>query len=169
MSRKINQNGVDLIKSFEGIVDGNPKTVNLDPYADPIGILTIGWGHALTFGERFLKNNTTDWALARKQYPNGITRAEAELLLAYDINEHSRDLEAVIGVPLTDNQFAAVASLVFNIGMKNFLKSSLLKALKAKDYKLAATRFAPWKTAGGKVLPGLVRRRAAEAKLFETP
>lgn len=169
MSRQVNQAGINLIKSFEGIVDGNPKTVNLDPYADPIGILTIGWGHAITFGGRFLKNTSADRLLARKLYPNGITRAEAEQLLAHDINEHSRDLEATIGVPLTDNQFAAVASLVFNIGMKAFLRSSLLKALKTKNYKLAATRFAPWNTAGGKVLSGLVRRRAAEAKLFQTP
>jgi len=167
--RSVNAAGVNLIKRFEGIVDGNPRTVNLDPYIDPVGILTIGWGHALTFGERFLRNNPADWALARKMYPNGITRAEAEALLVHDLNEHSRDIKAVVGVPLNDNQFAALASFVFNIGMKAFLRSSLLKSLRRKDYAQAATRFAPWRTAGGRVLPGLVKRRAAETGLFQTP
>lgn len=167
--RQVNQAGVELIKAFEGIVDGNPKTVNLDPYADSVGILTIGWGHALTFGERFLRNNVHDRALARQLYPNGITRAEAEELLKHDLSEHTRDLAVIVKVPLTDNQYAAIASLAFNIGVTAFKRSSLLKFLNQGDYKTASTRFAPWNTAGGRVLAGLTRRRAAEKALFLTP
>lgn len=163
--RALNQAGVDLIKSFEGILDGNPKTVNLDPYLDPIKIWTIGWGHAITFGERFLRG-AADRNLAKQLYPSGITRAEAEQLLAHDVVEHTRDLETIVKVPLTDNQFAAIASLAFNIGVAGFKRSSLLKYLNRGDYKTAATRFAPWNTAGGKVLKGLVRRRKAERDLF---
>lgn len=164
--REVNQAGIELIKSFEGIVDGDPSTVNLDPYADPIGILTIGWGHAITFGERFLRDNKADRAIAKKLYPNGITRAEAEELLRHDIKEHTRDLEYLIKVPLTDNQFAALASLAFNIGVGNFRKSSVLRLLNQKNYKGAAERFLLWNKAGGRVLKGLVRRREAERQLF---
>lgn len=166
--RALNQAGIDLIKSFEGILDGDPSTVNLDPYLDPVGIWTIGWGHAITFGERFLRG-AKDRALAKRLYPNGITRAEAEQLLAQDVVEHTRDMDTLINVPLTDNQFAAIASLAFNIGVSAFARSSLLRYLNRGDYKTAATRFAPWNTAGGKVLRGLTRRRAAEAQLFSTP
>lgn len=167
--RSVNQAGIELIKSFEGIVDGDPTTVNLDPYADPIGILTIGWGHAITFGERFLKNTPKDRALAKRLYPQGITRAEAEELLKIDIAAHVRDIEHLITYPLTDNQFAAVASLAFNIGAKNFSKSTLLKLINQGRLIAASQQFELWKRAGGKVLRGLVRRRAAERALFLTP
>lgn len=166
--RTLNQAGIDLIKSFEGILDGDPATVNLDPYMDPIGIWTIGWGHAITFGERFLRG-AKDRTLAKKLYPNGITIAEAEQLLAHDVVEHTRDMDTLVKVPLTDNQFAAIASLAFNIGVGGFARSSLLKYLNRGDYKTAATRFAPWNTAGGKILAGLTRRRKAEAALFVKP
>lgn len=164
--REVNQAGVNLIKSFEGIVDGDPRTVNLDPYADPIGILTIGWGHALTFGERFLRNNKADRGLAKALYPNGITRAEAEELLKHDIREHTRELGTLVKVSVTDNQYAAMASLAFNIGVGNFKKSSVLRLLNQGNVKEAANRFLLWNKAGGKVLAGLVRRRKAERELF---
>jgi lysozyme len=164
--RPINNAGLNLIKSFEGIADGNPKTVNLDPYADPIGILTIGWGHALTFGERFLRNNSQDWAIAKQLYPVGISMAEAEGLLRHDIEEHSRDLATLVKVPINDNQYAALASLSFNIGVNNFKSSSVLRFVNAGDFKRAADAFLRWNKAGGKVLQGLIRRREAERALF---
>lgn len=164
--RPINKAGLELIKSFEGIVDGNPRTVNLDPYPDPIGILTIGWGHAITFGERFLRDNPRDRALAKQLYPVGISRAEAEELLRHDIEAHSRDLATLVKVPVNDNQYAALASLAFNIGVGNFKKSSVLRFINAGDFKRSADAFRLWNKAGGKVLKGLVRRREAERTLF---
>lgn len=167
--RQVNAAGIALIKRFEGLVDGNTKTPNLDPYVDPIGILTIGWGHAITYGERFLRDNPADWKIARKLYPNGITRAQAERLLQHDVDEHSRDILHLFKRPLTDNQFAACASLAFNIGAPNFAKSSVLREINFGNYKLAADRFRLWNKAGGKVLQGLINRREAERKLFLTP
>lgn len=170
--REVNPAGIDLIKRYEGIADGNPATVNLDPYVDPVGILTIGYGHAITFGERFLRNNPKDRKLAKDLYPDGITRAEAEALLKQDITDHTRELETLIKVPLTDNQFAAVASLAFNIGVANFKRSSVLAKLNQGKYRESADRFLLWNkgTFAGRLvqLRGLVRRREAEKKLFLT-
>jgi lysozyme len=138
--REINRAGLDLIKSYEGLVDGDPATVNLDPYVDPIGILTIGWGHAITYGKNFLKDNKADWKIARALYPSGISTSEAEMLLCGDIHAHTMVLDHLVTVPLTENQSAALASLAFNIGAGNFAKSTLLKLLNKGNFKAAAER-----------------------------
>jgi lysozyme len=168
--REINQAGLDLIKSFEGILDGNPATVNLDPYVDPVGIYTIGWGHAIFWGNGFLKTSTPNArAIAKQLYPNGLTMQQAEDLLRADIRAHSIPVESLIKVPVTDNQFAALVSFAFNLGTNNLRNSTLLRKLNARDYDGAALEFAKWNKAGGKVLRGLTRRREAEAMLFRTP
>jgi len=170
MAREINQAGLDLIKSFEGILDGDPKTVNLDPYVDPVGIYTIGWGHAIVWGNNFLRTSTPNAkAIAKQLYPKGLTMQEAEDLLRADIRAHSIPVEALIKVPVTDNQFAALVSFAFNLGVNNLRNSTLLKKVNARDFDGAALEFAKWNKAGGKVLKGLVRRREAEATLFKTP
>jgi len=163
--REINQAGIDLIKSFEGIEDGDPTTVNLDPYLDPVGIWTIGWGHAIVKDGRFLKGAFAA-KVAKMLYPNGITREQAERLLREDVEKHARALDALVTVELTDNQYAALASFVFNLGPENLRRSALLRFVNEKRFEQAASEFKRWNKAGGKVLPGLVRRRAAEAELF---
>lgn len=166
---KINQEGIDLIKAFEGLLDGDPSTTNLDPYVDPIGILTIGWGHAIVFGKKMLKNNSLDLTMAKRIYPNGITMQQAENLLRQDIENHVNGIRNMIKVPLNDNQFSAVASLAFNIGVNNFRKSSVLLNINKRDFQKAADAFRSWNKAGKKVLKGLVRRREEERRLFLKP
>lgn len=166
--REINQAGLDLIKSFEGIVDGDPTTVNYDAYLDPIGIWTIGWGHAIVVGNDFLRG-PQNRAQARALYPGGITLEQAEALLRADLMDTCRDVESLVGVTITDNQFAALISFAFNLGVGNLKKSTLLRLVNAKDFSGAAGEFQKWNKAGGKVLAGLTRRRAAEAALFSTP
>jgi lysozyme len=164
---KTNKLGIELIKRFEGIPDGNPKTINLDPYRDPIGILTIGWGHAIIYGERFLKDNPRDWAIAKKLYPNGITKSEAESLLIHDLNEHNRDLDVLLdNVTLNENQYSALSSFVFNVGARAFSKSTMLKLLKKGRLDLVSKEFSKWIFAGGKKSRGLINRRNAEMDLF---
>src|SRR5437868_5804272 len=82
--RDINQAGLDLIKSFEGILDGDPSTTKLDPYLDPVGIWTIGWGHAIRVGNDFLRG-AANRARARALYPGGLTMEQAEALLRADV------------------------------------------------------------------------------------
>lgn len=166
--RNINQAGLDLIKRFEGILDGDPTTANLDPYLDPVGIWTIGWGHAIRVGNDFLRGSANR-ARARALYPGGITMEQAEKLLQGDVLDKCRDVEAMIKVQVTDNQYAALVSFAFNLGPANLQKSTLLRKLNAGDFEGAANEFGKWNKAGGKVLRGLTLRREAEATLFRTP
>lgn len=166
--REINQAGLDLIKSFEGILDGNPATSNLDPYLDPIGIWTIGWGHAIVVGKDFLRGKQNK-AKAFALYPGGLTIPEAETLLRADVMDKCRDVDSLVKVSLNDNQYAAIVSFTFNLGVGNLKQSTLLKKLNAGDFAGAANEFAKWNKAGGRVLAGLTRRRAAEADLFRRP
>lgn len=166
--REINQAGLDLIKSFEGILDGNPATSNLDPYLDPVGIWTIGWGHAIVVGKDFLRGKQNR-AKAFALYPGGLTIQEAETLLRADVMDKCRDVDSLVKVSLNDNQYAALVSFTFNLGVGNLKQSTLLKKINAGDFAGAANEFAKWNKAGGKVLAGLTRRRAAEAELFRRP
>jgi lysozyme len=168
MVREINQAGLDLIKGFEGLGDGDPTTVNLDPYIDPIGIWTIGWGHAIRAGNDFLRGKQNK-RRAQAMYPGGITVAQAEALLRGDLLDACRDVESVVTTIINDNQFAALVSFAYNCGLGNLNKSTLLRLVNAKDFTGAAGEFGKWNKAGGQVLPGLTRRRAAEAALFAAP
>lgn len=165
--RDINPATLDLVKAFEGIPDGDPTTVNIDPYLDPVSIWTIGWGHAIRYGGRFLRDEA-DRALAKSLYPTGITREQAAAILQGDLINAGRDVLAVVGVDLNDNQFGALASFTFNLGLGNLQSSTLLRKLNIRDYAGAANEFPRWVRANGQVLPGLVKRRAAERDLFLT-
>lgn len=142
-ARRINARGVALIKSFEGL--------ELTAYKDAVGILTIGYGSTGPHVKPGMK----------------ITEAQAEELLRDDLARFEACVEkAVPG--LSDNRFAACVSLAFNIGCSAFEGSSICRFAKAGDHGAAQRSFALWNKAGGKVLNGLVRRRAAEAELYNS-
>lgn len=140
--RQINQAGFELIKSFESCV--------LHVYRDAVGLPTIGWGHLIKAGESF----TT------------LTQEEADELFRQDLAIFETAVATLVKVPLTDNQFAALVSLAFNIGTGNFKDSTLLRLLNHGEYQMAADQFGRWNKAKGRVLKGLTRRRAAERALF---
>ena len=168
MLRELSRTGIELIKSFEGIADGDPSTVNLDPYLDPVGIWTIGWGHAIRVGNDFLRdkeNKKRAFAL----YPGGLTMEQADTLLLADVLDKCRDVQSMITSKLNDNQYAAIVSFAYNCGSANLKQSTLLRLVNAGDFTAASGEFAKWNKSGGKVLAGLTRRRAAEATLFSTP
>ena len=179
MIREVNRAGVDLVKAFEGVEDGDPSTVNLDPYLDPApavvtdgvvvapaGIWTVGWGHAIRVGGKFLRGRANR-ALAFSLYPGGLTVAQAEALLRADLLDACRDVQAMVRRPVTDNQFAALVSFAFNCGAPALRGSTLLRRLHEGRLADAAAEFARWTKSSGRELPGLVRRRAAERELFE--
>jgi lysozyme len=168
MVRELHHRGLDLIKSFEGIEDGDPATVNLDPYLDPVDIWTIGWGHAIRDGRDFLRGSANR-RRAFAMYPGGITRPQAEALLRADVMDTCRDVAGLVTCDLTDNQFAALVSFAYNCGCANLKQSTLLRRVNAKDFAGAAGEFPRWNKAGGRVLRGLTRRRMAEAALFQEP
>lgn len=135
--------GIDLIKRFEGL--------RLAAYKCPAGVWTIGYGHT---GPDVVPG------LA-------ITEPEADKLLASDIQTFSDGVRRLVTTQVTDNQFAAMVSLAFNIGLGAFGKSTLLRAVNSNDFVAAANEFKRWIYADGKIFQGLVARRAAEKTLFE--
>ena len=141
MTQHINQAGLDLIKSFEGL--------RLSAYRDPVGIWTIGYG-------------TTRGVREGMQ----ITERMADELLLGDVAYFENVVRSLVKVSLTDNEFSALVSFVYNLGEGNLSRSTLLKKLNAGDKRGAADELPRWNKAGGKVLQGLVRRRAAERALF---
>lgn len=141
---KTSDKGLILIKSFEGFRGR--------AYKCPAGVWTIGYGH--TGPEVKSGSVITEW--------------QGGELLKKDVARFEKAIDNVVKVPLNQNQFDALVSFVFNIGEGAFGKSTLLKLLNAKDYTGAAAQFPRWNKGGGKVLPGLVNRRAAERKLFDS-
>ena len=145
---KVNQEGLDIIKHFEGY----SSTV----YADPIGIPTIG------FGSIWDKEGNR---LTMDHEP--ITEQEGEFLLVRELKHVESAIARLIRVELTENQFSAIASLTFNIGSGRLKSSTLRAKINREDYSGASAEFPKWRRAGGRILKGLVRRRKAERELFE--
>lgn len=123
-----------------------------EPYQDAAGVWTVGYGHTRS-----------------AVLPTKVSQDEAVELLFSDVRYFEEVVLNAVEVPLNEYQFGALVSLVFNIGEKNFRTSTLLKKLNKGDYLGAAKEFYRWRKAGGRVLNGLVRRRAYEEQLFRTP
>jgi lysozyme len=98
-----------------------------------------------------------------------ITQAQADAWLREDLAKAAACVNANVKVPLTQNQFDALTDFCFNVGVGNFIASTLLRLLNAGNYAGAATQFDRWNLAAGRVLPGLVKRRLAERQLFMKP
>jgi lysozyme len=163
------EEAVELIKSFEGIPDGDPATVNIDAYLCPAGIWTIGWGHAIVHEGRQLAGPQHK-ALARSLYPGGITRQQAVDLLRADLLRFCAGVQRLLKVPVDEQQFGALLAFAFNAGTGALGSSTLLRKLNAGDTAGAAEQFLAWDKARVKgvlqALPGLTRRRRAERALF---
>ena len=139
---RLNQEGIDLIKQFEGL--------ELEAYICPAGKVTLGYG-----------STGPDIKLGMKW-----TKEQAEDRLKNDLGTFSKGVRNLIKVVLNENQFSAVVALAYNIGLGNFKSSTLLKKLNASDFAGAAAEFERWNKGGGKVLKGLIKRREAEKALF---
>lgn len=167
--RDVPAQAVDLIKAFEGIPDGDPSTVLIDPYLCPADVWTIGWGHAITEGGVQLKGSANR-ARAKALFPGGITRAQAEALLAGDLIPRAAVVSRLCKVTLNDGQFGALIALLYNIGEGNLAASTLLRRLNQGDIAAAAEQFLVWDKARVKgvltALRGLTRRRRAERAMF---
>ena len=138
---KLGERGTEILKYFEGC--------KLTAYQDSVGVWTIGYGHT-----KGVYNGMT------------ITQEEAEQMLLTELEEYEGYIENMVTVPLTQNQFDALVVWIYNLGPTNFKNSTLLKELNAGNYNAAGQEITRWNKAGGKVLAGLVKRREAEAELF---
>ncbi len=160
---------IDLVKSFEGVHDGDLAVIGLQPKMCPAGIWTVGYGRALRSKSTnaFLKG-ASGKAEALAKYP-ALTLAQAEEMLAFDLTAFEDKVKALVKVDVNDNQLGALVSFAYNVGAGNLASSTLLKKLNAKDYAGASVEFLKWDKAGGKILKGLTLRRTAEMSLFLQP
>lgn len=133
--------GLALVAYYEGY---RPQA-----YVDPVGIVTVCYGHTATarLGQSFTKEQCND-------------------LLRKDLQAAEAAVQSSVKVALSQTQYDALVSFTFNVGSGNLRSSTLLRRLNAGDYCLAAREFPRWNRAGGKVLPGLTKRRLAEQALF---
>ena len=153
-------------------MDGDPLTVNLDPYLCPAGYWTIGWGHVVKSRTGKMLHGYKTKAEAYAMFPGGITMDEAELLLKADLVDYERGVFYYVK-NFTLNQFSAMVSLCFNIGIGNFGKSSVVRHHNAGNYHVAADSFLLWNKAriNGALTPlkGLTNRRKDERALYQSP
>ncbi|MDX7998067.1 lysozyme [Xenorhabdus sp. Reich] len=140
----ISENGINKIKSYEGL--------RLKAYPDPATGAepwTIGYGHT-----RGVKSGQV------------ITAQQAEAFLHQDLIPIYDAIQRLVKVPLTQGQFDALCSFIFNLGIGNFMHSTLLKKLNLRNYKGAAGEFLKWDRADGRELPDLRLRRESEQQTF---
>jgi GH24 family phage-related lysozyme (muramidase) len=143
---KINADGLLIIKSFEGL--------ELKAYQDSVGVWTIGYGHTSMAGPPEVFAGMT------------ITEAMAEEILRSDLGVFETGVQNALQRPPTSDQFSAMVSFAFNVGVGAFRDSTLLRKHNAGDVQGAADEFLRWVFAGGQRLLGLDRRRKAERALY---
>jgi lysozyme len=138
--------GLATVKEFEGL--------RLKAYKCPAAVWTIGYGHTSAAGA---PNVTPDLV---------ITKDEAEGILKDDMEQYEAGVRKYVKVGLTQNQFDALVDFAYNAGVGALAKSTLLKKVNAEKFDEVPAEFMKWTKGGGKELPGLVRRRRAEVKLW---
>ena len=141
---KTSDKGIEQIKSFEGF--------RSMPYQDVVGKWTVGYGHLMIPGDGTVVGSP-------------ITMGQATELLRKDLHTAEQAVNSC-GVELTQNEFDALVSFTYNLGVGAFERSTLLKLLKTGNKTAASGEFPKWSMAGGKEVPGILRRRHAEQDCF---
>ena len=140
---KASENAFKLVKMFEGC--------RLQPYQDQVGVWTVGYG------------STTDVTPGE-----AITQAEAESRLVEDMSHAENCVNQLVTVQLTQAEFDSLCSWTFNLGCKRLRSSTMLQRINEQRFDDAVIEMRKWDMAGGKHVPGLIRRRYAESKHFES-
>jgi lysozyme len=138
----ISQEGISLIKKFEGC--------ELEAYKCAAGVWTIGYGHTKDVKEG-----------------DSILKEDAESMLVHELQEYCNDVDIAVKVDLKQNEFDALVSWTYNLGLTNLNSSTMLKVLNEGKHNEVPAQMKRWNKASGQVKQGLVRRREAEALMFE--
>ena len=147
MTEPICPAALDLIKYFEGF--------RCSAYLCPAGVWTIGYG--ATYG--------LDGERVTADHPE-ISEVEAERLLRRDVMRFARSVDRLVKVQIDADQRGALISFAFNLGAGALQSSTLLRRVNGMEWGDVPAQFNRWVYAGGRTLPGLVRRRQAEAGLW---
>ena len=153
---QMSEHGLELIKQWEGFKP--------DVYKDSAGLPTIGVGHLITKSEQ----TTGEIVIGGLpvQYANGLTDQQVLDLLSQDVQPAEQAVNNGVKVALDQNQFDALVSFTFNVGVGAFTSSTLLKVLNQSQYDGVPDQLRRWNKAGGQVVQGLVNRRENEVKLW---
>lgn len=133
--------GAVMIQNYEGL--------STTPYKDAVGVSTVCWGST----ENVVMGKVVSYEECVRRFVNDVAAAEQAV----------RDY---VKVPVTQRQFDSLVSFTFNLGVGNFSRSTLLKLVNARECYGAAKEFLKWNKAGGRVLPGLTKRRIEESRTF---
>lgn len=145
---RTSNNGLAIIKKHESL--------RLKPYLCPAGVPTIGYGN--TYYGNGLRVKLSDPA---------ITNCEAESLLEASLKHYEQGVDRYVRVSITQNQFDALVSFAYNVGLGSLQKSTLLKRINANpNDPNIRYQFSRWKRANGRVLKGLIKRRKEESELY---
>ena len=151
---KVSTSAVNMVARFEG---GQSRDGKFRPYADPVGVWTIGYGHT-TGVVKLLKSRTPAWG-----------EMKARRVLKRQLNDEYAPYVARLGLPLNQNRFDALVSFVYNLGPGSIGRDTGIgRELRARHWRKAADEMLKWNKAGGRELDGLIVRRGAERKLFLT-
>lgn len=157
---KVSQKCIEQIKKDEGVRN--------KPYQCPALLWTVGVGHVID------PNHAKVPMADRKALPipagwdRVLSADEIDEILRKDLNRFEAGVLRLIKVPLTQGQFDALVSFSFNVGLGNLQNSTLRMKVNRSEFEAAAEQFLVWTKAGGKVLPGLVKRRTHEKEMFES-
>lgn len=146
----LSDNGLQFIKNFEGF--------RANPYLDSAGIATIGYGTILY----------PDGSTVTMKDPS-ISEEQAQQYLSFEIAHKTSSMNAMITIDINQNQFDALASFCYNLGVGALHGSTLLRLVNEGNFSDASSEFPKWDHAGGVMVPGLLKRRLAEQTLFWTP
>jgi len=144
----INEEGLQIIKDFEGF--------SSSVYLCPANRWTIG------YGSTWDKNRKP----VTKDHPD-VSEKQAEKLLMQEVHHSEYAIDKLLSCELTENMYSAICSFVYNVGSGNFQRSTMRMKLNRGDYYGASAEFPKWRKAGGRILKGLVKRRAVERELFD--
>jgi lysozyme len=157
---KVSQKCIEQIKKDEGVRN--------KPYQCPALLWTVGVGHVIDpphakvpFAERKALPIPAGWDRV-------LSADEIDEILRTDLARFEAGVLRLIKVPLTQGQFDALVSFSFNVGLGNLQNSTLRMKVNRSEFEAAAEQFLVWTKAGGKVLPGLVKRRTHEKEMFES-
>lgn len=154
----VSNQGRQLLMQWEGVKE---KT-----YLDSAGLPTIGCGHLLTKDE--LRSGKIKIGNEFVKYENGLTNLQIDQLLHQDLHIAEETVSNNVSVGLTQYQFDALCSFVFNVGTTAFINSTLLKVLNSKDFDAVQNQLRRWNKSGGRIVAGLINRREKEISLFNS-
>lgn len=167
MTYKTSINGNNIIKSFESIHDGDLSEIGLQPKLCPADYWTAGYG-SLVLDDLGRPIKGIENKQKAYRYNKIHTVEDAEKQLQIDLAKREKKINK-LNLKINQNQFDALVSFVYNLGFGNFSESTLLKLIQQDPENfMIAYELPKWRRAGGKIQPGLVRRRRAEASLYFT-